>query len=166
MTEPEPRPTPYPASTVWTSRALVTAQFVLLIALVLVPRGGGWVSPIWLRVLAGVAGVAGIVIMLLGGTSLGRGLTAAPLPNGHAQLRTGGLYRWVRHPIYSGLLLMAGAIVVVSGSVTRLLVFAALVALINVKARWEERHLMRRFPGYAAYAARTPRFVPGARHAR
>jgi len=155
-----PAPNPHPASAVWTSRALVTAQFVLLLALVLVPRGGGWVVPPWLRVVAGVLGVVGVVIMLLGGTALGRGLTAAPLPNAHAQLRTGGLYRFVRHPIYSGLLLMAGAIAVVSGSVARLLVFAALVGLINVKARWEERQLMRRFPDYAAYAARTPRFVP------
>ena len=161
-----PAPNPHPASAVWTSRALVTAQFVLLLALVLVPRGGGWVVPPWLRVVAGVLGVVGVVIMLLGGTALGRGLTAAPLPNAHAQLRTGGLYRFVRHPIYSGLLLMAGAIAVVSGSVARLLVFAALVGLINVKARWEERQLMMRFPDYAAYAARTPRFVPGARAPR
>jgi len=158
-----PAPNPHPASAVWTSRALVTAQFVLLLALVLVPRGGGWAVPPWLRVVAGVFGVMGVVIMLFGGTALGRGLTAAPLPNAHAQLRTGGLYRFVRHPIYSGLLLMAGAIAVVSGSVARLLVFAALVALINVKARWEERQLMRRFPDYATYLARTPRFVPGAR---
>lgn len=161
-----PAPNPHPASAVWTSRALVTAQFVLLLALVLVPRGGGWVVPPWLRVVAGVLGVVGVVIMLLGGTALGRGLTAAPLPNAHAQLRTGGLYRFVRHPIYSGLLLMAGAIAVVSGSVARLLVFAALVGLISVKARWEERQLMMRFPDYAAYAARTPRFVPGARAPR
>ena len=161
-----PAPNLHPASAVWTSRALVTAQFVLLVALVLVPRGGGWVVPLWLRGLAGVAGVLGVVVMLVGGTALGRGLTAAPLPNAHAQLRTGGLYRFVRHPIYSGLLLMAGAIAVVSGSVARLVVFAALVGLINVKARWEERQLMMRFPDYAAYAARTPRFVPGARAPR
>ena len=161
-----PAPDPHPPSAVWTSRALVTAQFVLLIALVLVPRGVAWLAPLWLRVIAGVAGVAGVLIMLLGGTALGRGLTAAPLPNSHAQLRTGGLYRFVRHPIYSGLLLMAGAIAVVSGSVTRLAVFGALVGLINVKARWEERQLMRRFPDYAEYAARTPRFVPGAPPAR
>lgn len=155
-----PVPDPHPPSAVWTSRALVTAQFVLLVALVLVPRGGGWVVPPWLRVLAGVLGVVGVAVMLLGGTALGRGLTAAPLPNAHAQLRTGGLYRWMRHPIYSGLLLMTGALTLVSGSVTRLVVFAALVGLVNVKARWEERQLMRRFPDYAEYAARTPRFVP------
>ena len=38
---------------------------------------------------------------------------------------------------------------------------AALVVLINVKARWEERQLALRFTGYADYAARTRRFIPG-----
>ncbi len=47
--------------------------------------------------------------MVVAATALGRGLTAAPLPNSHAELRTGGLYRFVRHPIYSGLLLFAVA---------------------------------------------------------
>ena len=37
---------------------------------------------------------------------------------------------------------------------------AALVAVLNAKARREERLLVERFPDYAAYMARTPRFVP------
>ena len=35
-----------------------------------------------------------------------------------------------------------------------------LVLLLTVKARWEEVRLSRRFEGHAAYASRTPRFVP------
>ena len=38
--------------------------------------------------------------------------------------------------------------------------FAALLGLLHVKARYEERLLRSRFVGYEAYAARTPRFVP------
>ena len=75
-------------------------------------------------------------------------------------LRTGGLYRAVRHPIYSGLLLTAGSFTIASGSLPRLLALAALVALLTAKARWEERHLARRFADYPASAAHTPRFVP------
>jgi len=98
--------------------------------------------------------------MIIGATGLGRGLTATPLPNAHAQLRTGGLYRYARHPIYSGLLLTMASITVASGSGFRLLALGALVLLLTVKARWEETHLIQRFAGYADYAARTPRFVP------
>ena len=48
----------------------------------------------------------------------------------------------------------------VSGSIVRLVVYGLLVALLTIKARWEERRLVARFTGYAAYAALTPRFVP------
>jgi protein-S-isoprenylcysteine O-methyltransferase Ste14 len=98
--------------------------------------------------------------MVVAGTALGRGLTATPLPNEHAQLRTTGLYRFVRHPIYTGLLLTSAAFTAGTGSVTRLAVLALLVLLLTMKARWEEVRLARRFDGYAAYAAMTPRFVP------
>jgi protein-S-isoprenylcysteine O-methyltransferase Ste14 len=52
------------------------------------------------------------------------------------------------------------AITVASGSVSRLLTLVVLVLLLTGKARWEETRLVRRFEGYAGYAARTPRFVP------
>jgi protein-S-isoprenylcysteine O-methyltransferase Ste14 len=143
-----------------TARLLVIAQLVLLVLLVLLRGRGDWPVPHALMVASVTAVVLGLVIMVIGGTALGRGLTATPLPNEHAQLRTGGLYRFVRHPIYGGLLLAAAAITVGSGSVFRLVVFVALVVLLSLKARWEETRLSARFGGYAAYAARTPRFVP------
>jgi protein-S-isoprenylcysteine O-methyltransferase Ste14 len=142
-----------------TARLLVAAQFVLLVLLVVVPRRGGWPVPVALAVGCGVLVAVGLVLMVVAGTALGRGLTATPLPNVHAQLRTGGLYRYARHPIYSGLLLAAVAFTVGTGSVSRLVVLVLLVLLLNVKARWEEIRLAQRFAGYAAYAARTPRFI-------
>jgi len=69
----------------------------------------------------------------------------------------------VRHPIYTGLLLMTGSYTLASASVYRLGVFLALLALLTVKARWEEVRLSRRFAGYREYAERTPRFLPGLR---
>lgn len=151
----------FSAGEVRTARLLVTAQFVLIALAALLPGGGAWPVPGWLRGLALVGVVAGVAIMLLGGTALGRGLTAVPIPNRHAVLRTGGLYRIVRHPIYTGLLLTVGSFVVAAGSWWRALAFVTLVVLISVKARWEEARLARRFAAYPAYAARTPRFVPG-----
>ena len=52
------------------------------------------------------------------------------------------------------------SITLASGSWFRLLTLGALVLLLTVKARWEEKHLAQRFEGYAGYAARTPRFLP------
>jgi protein-S-isoprenylcysteine O-methyltransferase Ste14 len=145
---------------VWTARLLVACQFVLIGILVLLPGRHDWPVPIGLIVACTVATVAGLVVMVIGATGLGRGLTATPLPNAHAQLRNGGLYRFVRHPIYSGLLLTMASITVASGSGFRLLTLGVLVLLLTVKARWEETRLTQRFEGYASYAARTPRFIP------
>ena len=143
-----------------TARLLVAGQFLLIGILVLLPSRHDWPVPTALTVACTVATVLGLAVMVLGATGLGRGLTATPLPNAHAQLRTGGLYRYARHPIYSGLMLMMASITVASGSVLRLVTLVALVLLLNAKARWEETRLARRFEGYADYAARTPRFVP------
>lgn len=143
-----------------TARVLVAGQMLLLVALVVVPRQGHWRVPGWLLVIAAVGAVAGVAVVLVAGTALGRGLTAVPLPNRHATLRTGGLYALVRHPIYAGLLLAAGSVTLAGSSWWRVAVLVLLVALLDVKARFEERHLAQRFPGYAAYARRTPRLVP------
>ena len=148
------------AGDVRTARLLVAGQFVLIGILVLLPNRDDWPVPTALTVACSVATVLGLAVMVIGATGLGRGLTATPLPNAHAQLRTGGLYRYARHPIYSGLMLLMASITVASGSVLRLLTLAALVLLLNGKARWEETRLAQRFEGYADYAARTPRFVP------
>lgn len=140
---------------------LVLVQFILLGLIVLLPGADTWTLPDAVGRAARVLEWVGIIVMVVAAAALGRGLTAAPLPNSHAELRTGGLYRFVRHPIYTGLLLFAVASTILSGSVWIVGACAALVLLINAKARWEERHLAQRFAGYAAYAARTPRFIPG-----
>jgi protein-S-isoprenylcysteine O-methyltransferase Ste14 len=144
-----------------TSWLLVAGQFVLLGLIVLAPGGHTWTVPVVVARAAQGAEAVGILLVVVAATSLGRGLTAAPLPNAHAVLRTGGLYRFVRHPIYTGLLLFALARSLDSGSPLTASACLLLVVLINAKARWEERHLAERFPGYRAYCARTPRFVPG-----
>ena len=143
-----------------TAYALVTLQMVLLAALVLLPRGELWAPGPVLLTAAAVGALAGTGLVLVGGTALGRGLTPVPLPNAHTVLRTGGLYRWVRHPIYTGVLLVATSVTLAAGDPWRLVVLGLLVALLTVKARWEEARLAERFPDYPAYAATTGRFVP------
>ena len=142
------------------ARLLVVGQFTLIGTLVLLPSRQDWPEAAAITAVCSVATVLGLAAMVIAATGLGRGLTATPLPNAHAQLRTGGLYRFVRHPIYSGLLLTMASITVASGSGFRLFTLGGLVVLLTVKARWEEARLTQRFEGYAGYAARTPRFIP------
>lgn len=138
---------------------LVGLQLVLLVAFVVAPRDD-WTAPDRLRWAGWAAVVGGVVLMVVTAVVLGRGLTASPLPNSRAELRTGGPYRFSRHPMYTGLLAAALGWTLVAPGIVRTIVFVALVVVIVVKTRWEESHLRQRFPGYASYAGRTGRFLP------
>ena len=139
---------------------LVAGQFALLFVLILWEPRPAWVLPGWLDTLAAVLGFAGGVWLVLGAVSLGRSLSAVPLPVVHGRLRTGGLFRLSRHPIYTGLLAIAWSVAVRAASPYPLAVAAALTVLLQVKARFEEAALRETYPEYSAYATRTPRFLP------
>jgi protein-S-isoprenylcysteine O-methyltransferase Ste14 len=143
---------------------LVTAQFVLLAVIVLGPTGGAWQLPSWAALLARAAEVSGLAVILLGALQLGRAASVHPAPTATARLRTGGLYRLARHPIYTGVLLFATGETLRSRSVVSLIAAVALVAVLNIKTRIEERMLAARFPDYPAYARTTGRFAPRLRH--
>jgi protein-S-isoprenylcysteine O-methyltransferase Ste14 len=142
---------------------LVAAQFLLLAVIVIGPLDGGWSVPGPLHRTGTVLRWVGGAAIVVGALRLGRGVSVHPVPSRAAVLRTDGLYRFVRHPIYSGVLLLAAGITATSGSVAAAAALGALIVLLNTKARFEERLLLRRFPGYAVYAGRTPRFVPSLR---
>lgn len=140
---------------------LVTVQLLLIAALVLIPNGTLWpLSPAILAV-GIVLGIAGLVIAILGVLGLGPALTVSPIPRDRAPLVTGGLYGWVRHPIYTGILLGGIGLVLLGASAWHLVLWVGLLVLLAGKARWEERMLLEEHPGYRDYAADVGRFVPG-----
>lgn len=143
---------------------LVGLQFLflaLLALLVVVPHDRLWDSgPIVIAIAVALI-IAGGVIAVLGVRGLGSSLTASPVPLTGSGLVTSGIYSRVRHPIYTGLLLGALGLVVLGASVWQIVGWFALLALLMVKSRWEERMLGAVHPGYAAYAATSGRFIPG-----
>ncbi len=142
------------------ARTFVIAQFGLLAVLLLQPSGSLWQLSWDVRLGLSLLSYLGLLLLLVAGLSLGRGLTAIPLPNEHAKLRTSGLYRFARHPIYSGLLLFAIAHTAASRSGWAVISCVLLVGLLVAKSSWEEVRLARHFPDYAEYARRTGRFMP------
>lgn len=138
----------------------VAIQAVLLLGLIFGPTGSAWPGPPWLRLLGMALIVAGLVIIAAAALGLGSALTATPVPTKSGQLTTTGLYRFVRHPIYSAVLTITLGLTIRSRSWFALALAVAIVVFFSAKARWEEARLAERYPTYAAYAARTPRFVP------
>jgi protein-S-isoprenylcysteine O-methyltransferase Ste14 len=144
----------------------VGVQIVLLGALIFLPGGDDWPTSVWLHRVGTAINVAGIALVVVAALGLGSSLTPTPVPKGDAHLATGGLYRFVRHPIYTGVLMIVVGLVVTSGSWLHAAIGVVTIVFFTAKARWEEARLAIAYPGYAEYAATTPRFFPGLRNMR
>lgn len=114
-------------------------------------------SALWPSLALVLLGSAGIVVSAL---DLGKALTPLPEPNG-AGMAARGLYRWMRHPMYTALVVVCAGVAMGRGVVVVWALVALLAVFFDVKTRVEERYLLRRYDGYAAYAARTGKFIPG-----
>jgi protein-S-isoprenylcysteine O-methyltransferase Ste14 len=82
------------------------------------------------------------------------------MPRDHAGLIETGAFRLVRHPIYGGFILAALGWAIVQASIIAATLAAVLAGFFRLKSAREEAWLETRFPGYAAYRRRTPRFFP------
>lgn len=139
----------------------VSAQ-VLLFCTYLLPYGkAAFVIPIPIRYASLAVAAVGLCIVASALFSLRRNLTPFPSPRPESELIISGLYKYIRHPIYSGIILFTAAYGLYSGSVLRLAIALLLFILFIFKARYEEGMLRAKFPGYAEYIGRTGMFFPG-----
>jgi protein-S-isoprenylcysteine O-methyltransferase Ste14 len=143
---------PFPSS--W----LVGLQFALIGALLLTcwPPAEGAPLPAVLVLLlaAAVVGIAALAANRPGNFNI------QPELKPGAQLVTSGIYRWIRHPMYSAVLLAMLATVLTDPRPWRIALWMALLAVLLAKAQREERYLLQRFARYADYRARTWRLLP------
>lgn len=73
-----------------------------------------------------------------------------------------GPYAYVRHPMYSGMILFFASVPLILGSWWGLAIAPLFLVLLAVRIRIEERTLIAGLPGYADYAARVRyRLLPG-----
>jgi protein-S-isoprenylcysteine O-methyltransferase Ste14 len=80
---------------------------------------------------------------------------------GHTVI-TSGPYRWVRHPMYTGVFGLYLGMPLIWGSLWALATGAALCALFVWRTEMEDRTLQLELPGYTEYAAQTRyRLIPG-----
>ena len=141
----------------WAGRLLVVLQFGLLALL-------GW------RAMAAPSAISVQVVSLLAASGLlalwalaanrPGNFNIRPTPRQGGTLITSGPYRWIRHPMYTSVLLAAAAAAWNSFETADTLLWLALLGVLLAKATIEERALVRRFPDYQDYRVRTTRFVP------
>ncbi len=144
--------------------AVATLVAVLAAGVVLLGDRPAFALPPWLNAVLWVSLAAGLALgaVALRSYDLGRfaGLTQIrdPCTEDDESLRTEGLHRWVRHPLYAaGFLVLIGLAHSPLGAATA--VWAGLYLLIGT--RIEERRLIARYgDAYRRYRERVPAFVP------
>ncbi len=140
--------------------ALVIAQFVLAAAIVL---STAWRSPPQpaLLLIGIVALAAGCSLAIWAWFVMGwRRLRIMPQPAESSQLLRSGPYRFIRHPMYTGVLVAAAGCVLWDFDIYRLLMWCSLAAVLEAKSQIEERLLDKKFSDYAEYRWHTWRFLP------
>jgi protein-S-isoprenylcysteine O-methyltransferase Ste14 len=124
-----------------------------------------WAADLWpvfaLRAAAAAAAVLGYLLSLACWLRMGRSWTMAVVPDQEARLVTAGLYRWVRHPIYSLSILLMLLTAAVLPTVPMAVLATLHVLVMTLKARHEEGYLLKRFgTDYARYCSEVGRFWP------
>ncbi len=107
--------------------------------------------------------VLGLVLRAWGMLTLGGSYTRTLRTAADQRLVTGGPYRWVRHPGYSGsIAVWIGAALAFHSWLAAVVVAILMLLAYGWRIRSEERMLTNHFGDVCSdYAARTPRLFPG-----
>jgi protein-S-isoprenylcysteine O-methyltransferase Ste14 len=134
--------------------SLVIAQLASFAVTLLLTEGDPFDKPFfWVIVVLGLAWA------LVGASTLGSWYAFARR-RASARFQRRGVYRYVRHPIYTGLMAVALAFVVAGPTLLGGIAYLVVVATTNARAGVEERMLTEKSPEYAEYRKRTKRFIP------
>lgn len=143
----------------------VVVQFVLIGLILFGPQGFLLVSAEPLKTILKSCGLAvgllACLMIAIAAINLGKNLTPLPCPRDSATLVQTGLYRFVRHPMYFGVLLAAVAWFLLFPGIFILAYVICLFLLFDLKARREELWLVERFPEYGEYQTRVKKLIPG-----
>jgi protein-S-isoprenylcysteine O-methyltransferase Ste14 len=104
---------------------------------------------------------AGVASSIWARVSLGTNWSGVVTLKDNHELIRKGLYRWVRHPIYTGILLAMIGTEMIKGHLRGWIGFLIVLAAFYFKARREEVFLRREFgKGFEEHARRTGMFLP------
>ncbi len=141
------------------SRLLVLAQFTL-IALIVSPAGA--LVGTSARSLVGLTLVALSVLLALWSLRMMKSGTFSvmPTPTAAGELTTTGPYAYVRHPMYSAVMLACTGVAISHSLFINWIFLACLIGVLMAKIRLEEALLTEQYTQYQSYKQHTRRLIP------
>jgi len=105
---------------------------------------------------------ADFILLFYSGKNLGgRTLVGHSELSGKNELKTLGLYKYIRHPRYTGMIAAMIGASILAHTGFAWIVFAIWIVCVMISVYLEEREMRRRFgPAYEEYSRATPRYLP------
>ena len=140
------------------SVALVAAQIglIVLICTRALPAqpGAAFIPALILLAIAGALAIAALITLRLSN------LSVMPEPVSQGELITNGPYKYIRHPMYTSVLLGSLGMLLLNITVLSGILLIALLAVLILKIRREESLLQAAYIGYADYRRYTGALLP------
>lgn len=142
------------------ARFFVLAQFSLLGVLVLLPVDDAVNAPNWFRAVSLALMISSFAILLFAAIALRPALTASPVPRAGAPLVRSGIYKYVRHPMYTAVIAIGAAIMLGNPTFLTMVVWVALIIVLLNKAHFEDTLLLAKHPAAKDYQLTIGAFLP------
>lgn len=102
----------------------------------------------------------GVLIGTISLLQLNKNLSPFPTPKSNSTLITHGIYKYIRHPIYSAITLFLFGYGLYSSSLFKILISLTLLILFYFKSAYEEKLLSKKYSNYKTYRKTAGRFLP------
>jgi protein-S-isoprenylcysteine O-methyltransferase Ste14 len=136
----------------WT---LVILQFGLIIILA---KKADFNTSYWLSIILYIIslslGIWAVFVMKIGNFNV------VPDVKANSILVTKAPYKYIRHPMYTSVMLFCFGMMLTNYSTFTLSIWIILLIVMFVKAKYEEYLLIEKFPSYKKYCANTKNFIP------
>jgi len=97
----------------------------------------------------------GLLIILLAFLSLRGVIQIEPEPKAEGHLVSSGIYKYIRHPIYTGMVILVCGLFLRRPALFITIASAVVIVFLIVKSRFEEQLLQQKYANYADYKKHT-----------
>lgn len=141
-------------------KVFVTIQIILLIAYIIPVYFLSFNINLYFKYLSLAVVILAFVLIVVSLIQLNKNLTAFPTPKENGILITNGVYKFIRHPIYSGIIISTLFFGIYNTNCWEIIISILLFILFYFKSNYEELMLEKHYPDYKKYKKKSFKFFP------